>query len=297
MQTLKSIAPSIVKTGSPTIARVHETRVEITADAGKEAFDYIQKDNRITDVVVVSKTDAVDSIHAISQIVRELKEIPHVNAVRLRSLKFNDQPERYTPTLINALAGLNRLTIVNPLRLEIETQFLIADELQPAHATLTRQLNNCGITVYCNTPLLGGINDTPEAIHQLAYGCRQAGIEFHHLYVAGLPIQDQWNREHPVALYDVIDIATWVRREGSGREVPRYIIRTLLGEVDFGLSSTIRGDRNGSFRSNYYPTIWPILQPWTPISPGRKKLKLMQDGKPIVPVTGLLKTTDFALSE
>ena len=295
LQTLKKIAPSIVKTGSPTIARVHETRVEIDADAGKEALDYVEKDDRITDVVIVSQTDAVDSLHAIRKIIRSLQDIPHVNAVRLRSLKFNDEPERYTPALIDALGGLNQLTIVNPLRLEIETQFLVADELQPDHATLTRKLNNCGITVYCNTPLLGGINDPPEAIHQLAYGCRQAGIEFHHLYVAGLPIQDQWNREHPVALYDVIDIATWVRREGSGREVPRYIIRTLLGEVDFGLSSTISGEDSDLFVKllpydlAYFTAMdsdftWPT------------KIKIDTDGKPIVPVTGLLKTTDFALS-
>ncbi len=285
----------MLQAGLPTIARVHETRVEIGTDAGKEALDYIEKDDRITDVVVVSKTDSVDSIHAISQIVRELKEIPHVNAVRLRSLKFNYEPERYTPALIDALAGLNRLTIVNPLRLEIETQFLTADDLQPIHATLTRQLNNRGITVYCNTPLLGAINDTPDAIHQLAYGCRRAGIEFHHLYVAGLPIQDQWNDEHPVALYDVIDIATKVRREGSGREIPRYIIRTVLGEVDFGLSSTISGKKTDLFVKllpydlAYFTAMdsdftWP------------DKVKIDADDKPIVPVTGLLKTTDFALS-
>ena len=90
--------------------------------------------------------------------------------------------------------------------------------------------------------MLGRINDTPDAINLLAYSCRKAGIEFHHLYVAGLPIQDYWNTKNPVALYDVVDIATRVRREGSGREVPRYIIRTLLGEVDFGLSSTFVGE-------------------------------------------------------
>jgi hypothetical protein len=88
--------------------------------------------------------------------------------VRLRSLKFNYEPESYTPVVIDELADLNKLTMVSPLRLEIETQFLVADELRPAHTRLTRRLNNKGITVYCNTPLLGGINDMPEAIHQLA---------------------------------------------------------------------------------------------------------------------------------
>lgn len=291
----ETIAPSIVETGSSTLSRVHETRVEIDADWSDSDLEYIRGDDRITDVVIVPKKDPVDALLQIRRIVRSLEETPHVNAVRLRSLKFNYHPEQYTPVVIDALAAMNRLTMVAPLRLEVETQFMTADELQPEHSRLTRQLNNKGITVYCNTPLLGGINDTPQAIHQLAYACRRAGIEFHHLYVAGLPVQNRWNRQNPVALYDVIDIATCVRREGSGREVPRYIIRTVLGEVDFGLSSAIFGqDGNLSvkllpYTRSYYASMAPDFN-WPP------GVEEDDDGKPVVPVTGLLKTTDFALS-
>ena len=289
------IAPSIVDTESKTISRVHETRVEIYAECVEMDMDYIRGDERITDVVIVSEKDASESLFQISKIVRALEDIPHVNAVRLRSLKFNHKPESYTQVVIDKLASLNKLTIVNPLRLEIETQFLVADELQPEHTRLARLLNNKGITVYNNTPLLGRINDTPDDINHLAYGCRKAGIEFHHLYVAGLPIQDHWNIKNPVALYDVVDIATRVRREGSGREIPRYIIRTVLGEVDFGLSSTIIGEgENLSVKLLPYE-----LSYFTAISPGfawPDDIKEDVDGKPIAPVAGLLKTTDFALS-
>jgi L-lysine 2,3-aminomutase len=160
---------------------------------------------------------------------------------------------------------------------------------------LARRLNNRGITVYANTPLLGRINDSPEAIHRLAYGCRRAGIEFHHLYVAGLPVQNRWNASHPVALYDVIDIATRVRRDGSGREVPRYIIRTPLGEVDFGLSSTIVGQGEAisvkllPYDRSYFTAMDPDFA-WP------QNVVEGADGRPIVPVIGLRKTTDFALS-
>ncbi|WP_372678777.1 4Fe-4S cluster-binding domain-containing protein [Desulfosarcina sp.] len=291
----EKIAPSIVDTGSPSISRVHETRVEMHTDAVDGDFDTIRGDDRITDVVIVSATDAVDSLYRIRRIVRTLEEIPHVNAVRLRSLKFNYEPERFTPVVIDELGNLNRLTMVTPLRLEIETQFLAADEFRPAHKRLARQLNNKGISVYCNTPLLGRINDTSDAINQIAYGCRRAGIEFHHLYVAGLAIQKRWNSENPVALYDVIDIATRVRREGSGREVPRYIIRTKLGEVDFGLSSTILG-QGGDLSVKLQPY---DLSYFTAMQPGftwPADVSEDVDGKPVIPVAGLLKTTDFALS-
>jgi hypothetical protein len=289
------ISPSLVATGSSLISRVHETRVEIDAECHESDLEYIRRDERITDAVIVSETDAVESLYQIGKIIKALEDIPHVNAVRLRSLKFNYAPEHYTPVVIDKLAGLNKLTMVSPLRLEIETQFLVADEFQPEHTRLTRLLSSKGITVYNNTPLLGKINDSPEAIHSLAYSCRKAGIEFHHLYVAGLPVQDQWNTQHPVALYDVVDIATKVRRDGSGREVPRYIIRTLLGEVDFGLSSTIVGEGENlsvkllPYDLSYFRAISPDFS-WP------NGIAEDADGKPIVPVAGLVKTTDFALS-
>jgi L-lysine 2,3-aminomutase len=291
----EKMAPSLVETGSAMISRVHETRVEIGSAAAEDVFAYIRKDERISDVVIVSVNDAVDDLVRIQGLVRMLQDIQHVNAVRLRSLKFNVEPHSYTPVVIDKLASMNKLTMVNPLRLEIETRFLAAAEISPEHARLTRQLNSKGITVYCNTPLLGGVNDTPQAIHAIANGCRKAGIEFHHLYVAGLAIQNSWNRENPVALYDVVDIATWVRREGSGREIPRYIIRTLLGEVDFGMSSTIF-DHEGELYLKLLPYDLAYYQSLAEDFTWPEGVTQDEQGRPILPLSGLLKTTDFALS-
>ncbi len=182
-------------------------------------------------------------------------------AVRLVSMKFNTEPKAYTRAVINTLGDLNKLCVVNPLRLEIETWFTLDNEINDDHAKLARRLNNKGITVYCNTALLGGINDSDEQIHSLAYTVRKTGLEFHHLYVAGLPIQQKWNIEHPVDSYNVVDIATKVRREGSGREIPRYMISTCLGEVDYGLTSSFVHDNGqlniklGCYDLSYYKNL------------------------------------------
>ncbi|HSO18891.1 MAG TPA: lysine 2,3-aminomutase, partial [Desulfosarcina sp.] len=290
-----AISPSIVPTGSTALSRVHATRVELTPDAGEPDLASIRDDERITDVVIVSNTDAVDALHRIGAIVGRLAALPHVNAVRLRSLAFAYEPECFTPAVVDTLGGWNKLTLAHPLRLEIETQFLEAEELRPIHARLARQLANRGITVYNNTPLLGRINDTPDAIQRLAYGCREAGIEFHHLYVAGLPVQEWWNTDNPVALYDVVDIATRVRREGSGREVPRYIIRTPLGEVDFGLSATIVGE--GDLLSvKLLPYDLAYFQSLSADFEWPEGVTQDGDGCPVVSVHGLKKITGFALS-
>jgi len=289
------IGRTIVSTPSSRILRVHETRVEMDATAGDQELDYIRKDHRITDVVFSSEQDAMDQLYHIKSLIRRIGDIYHVNAVRLRSLKFNYQPKIYTRGVIDLLGSLNRLTVADPLRLEIETQFLHSNEIRPIHEKLARALNNKGITVYCNTPLLATVNDTADKIHSLAFGLRHIGIEFHHIYVAGHQLQGAWSTGHPVDMQDVIDIATRVRRDGSGREIPCYVVSTELGDVDFGLTSKISAD-NGQ--------MWLILLPYTldyykRMDPGYawpEHVTTDNNGHPVVPVSGLSNTTDFFMS-
>ncbi len=299
----RQTGPSIVGAGANStfekILRLHETRVEIDVRAGEEQIDYIRSDDRITDVIISSsnamKTDAIDCLFYIKPLIKKLQNIPHVNAVRLFSPKFNNKPKAYTRAVTNTLGDLNRLCVVNPLRLEIETWFTLADEITNAHEKLVRRLNNKGITVYCNTALLGGVNDADVHIHALAHGLRKAGIEFHHLYAAGLPLQQEWNSKHPVDSYDVVDIATKVRREGSGREIPRYIISTRLGEVDYGLTSSFVNDNGqlkiklGCYDLSYYKGLDERFEfPADIITDA--------DGCPLVQVPGLIKTNNFPVS-
>ena len=86
-----------------------------------------------------------------------------------------------------------------------------------------------------------------------------------------------------------------VRREGSGREVPRYIIRTVLGEVDFGLSSAIAGEGE-NLTVKLLPYALSYFKALSPDFTWPDDITEDGDGKPIVPVAGLLKTTAFALS-
>ena len=286
---------SIVSTSSTTLFRVHETRVEIDPDADDKDLAYIRDDDKITDVVIASKKDGIECLFKAAELIRRLQEIHHVNAVRLRSLKFNYDPGVYTKGVIGKLGNLNRLTVANPLRLEIETQFLHSSEIQLAHKKLTKTLNNRGITVYNNTPLLSTVNDTADEIHKLAYACRSMGIEFHHVYVAGLPLQRKWNETRPVDISDVIDIATRVRKDGSGREIPRYIILTELGEVDFGLTSKMIGD-NGRVNVKLLPYDLAYFRGMEPAFSWPSSVKVDGDGKPIVTVAGLTNSTEFFIS-
>jgi len=289
------IGRTIVPTPSSRVLRVHETRVEIDATAGEAELEYIRKDHRITDVVFSSMQDAMDKLYQIKTLIGRIGDIHHVNAVRLRSFKFNYHPEIYTRGVVDLLGFLNRLTVADPMRLEIETQFLHSNEIKPIHEKLIRALNNKGITVYSSTPLLATVNDTADKIHSLAFGLRHIGIEFHHIYVAGHPLQSVWSKDHPVDLQDVIDIATRVRRDGSGREIPRYVVLTELGEVDFGLTSQISG-KNENMTISLLPYDMDYFKAMDPAFAWPDHVATDDDGHPVVPVSGLTNSADFFMT-
>ena len=286
-------AYTIVDTKLSDLDRLHSTRVRMDPDAGDAALSYIAADSRITDVVVSG--EVTTSLSQVSRLIAALRAIPHVSSARLVSPAFIQAPEQFTRTVINTLGDLNHLAVVQPLRLEIETWVLTPDQITKTHENLTRRLNNRGISVYANMPLLGGVNDTAQAVHDTAYALRNAAMEFHQVYVAGLPLQTQWNAKFPVDSFDVIDMATKVRREGSGREIPRYIIATPLGEVDYGLTSTMQRSGDGvklslgCFDLAYYKRLDDRFE----FPAG---VEVDDSGSPVVRITGLVKTNDFPIS-
>ena len=284
----------IVETGVRGVLRLHETRVEIDEGAGDEQLDYIRRHPLISDVVVAPSGDLPSTLYGIGRIAAALKEIPHVNALRIRSHEFAAGPELFTRETVRRIGELNRLTVANPLRVEIESWFFAAGEVTEQHAVVTRRLAERGVSVYANTPLLGGFNDSPDEIGELTYAYRRAGIEFHHLYVAGHPLQREWNGSRPVDMYDVVDIASRIRREGSGREGPRYILQTPLGEVYYGLTSSFIHTEEGiRVRLDSYDL--PYYREMDPDYRLPEGVEIDADGKPVIAISGLTSSTGFRI--
>jgi L-lysine 2,3-aminomutase len=282
----------------PPLARQHRTRVELDCGAPEAdlqaALAYIGAHREITDVVLSRRDDTISGLSTTVGIIERLIAIPHVIAVRLRSLKLIHSPGLFSRAAVARLAGLNRLHVLRPTRLEVETQILHSGELKPELFRVVRDLRLHGITVYNNTPLLGFINDNEEEMLRISSECRAVGIEFNNIYVAGLPVQEDWNSRHPIELNTVVDIATYVRRNGSGREVPRYVLRTALGEVDFsivprifvptpeGVSVRLLERNLEHFRAIAPDFRWPHL------------VTVDEQGQPLVPVPGIsLENQEF----
>jgi KamA family protein len=226
---------SLCPTLSKFVSRVHTTRVEMGLQADDPAFDYIEQDPEISDVVVCWQAAEDPDMEKTGRMAERLKAFSHISSLRICCREFSERPEVLTEDLMEKISRWCDFSIGNPFRVEMEAWFLLPEDLGPRHGEIAKTLIHKGVNIYADVPLIRGLNDSPQIVVALAHGLRQAAIEFHHLYVSGLDIQEKFNG-HPIDTQRIIDIASEVRKECSGREIPLYIRRTPSGEKDFGIS-------------------------------------------------------------
>jgi L-lysine 2,3-aminomutase len=305
--------PGIIKTPSPVIARVHKTRVELDLtpdnglgnEPGTAAMDYIRKNLDITDVILhvptVGESTIISQLDRICQLIDSLGGMDHIACIRIRWQAFQTNPKGFTPEIIDQIARLARFSIGDPLKIEIETWWLLPRDLLSEHGTLAGQLACQGIQTYANLALISGINDDPAVVCEMAQGFREAGMDFHHCYVAGLCVQNRFNGAHPIETDQVLAIASHVRKVCSGREIPLYMIQTPLGEVDFGLTSKlVRGvlektEEKECWFLQLAPYDVPYFKAFAPDFDLAKTGARKVDGNLLVPMAGLVRSGNFPL--
>jgi lysine 2,3-aminomutase len=104
-----------------------------------------------------------------------------------------------------------------------------------------------------------------------------------------MPLQEKWSEEHPIHVSQIVDIASHLRRSGSGRELPRYVVRTTLGDVDLWLNALpIGSSEDGSVLLNLLPYHRDYFTALDPDFTWPEGVETDDEGHPIVAVPGLI---------
>jgi L-lysine 2,3-aminomutase len=275
------------------LQRVHLTRAEVDCSLAPTDVDEVVETlagwDRVTDIVLWSSgIDPLRQPRRLERLVDRIAALPQITAVRVRSRAATLAPEGLSRRSLEALISRNRPGAVAPLRLELELGVVHHGELSSHHGRLADRLREHGVTVYNSSVLLSGVNLSAREVRAISSACREYGIQVHHLVVAGEPAQRIWNSDRPVHAADAVDIAGELRRVGGGRELPRFVIRTGLGECDLGLTAEPVGvDADGHARVRLLPyTVTRVgeVEPWG-VLPDDSEID--PDGRPIVVVPGL----------
>ncbi len=184
---------------------------------GKEtyeaAFDYIRSHKEIRDVLISGGDPLMLSDRMLEYIIQSIKEIPHVEFVRIGTRIPGVMPQRITSELVTMLKKYT------PLWMSVH--FNHPSEITKRVTYACDLLADSGIPLGSQTVLLKGINDTPEVMKKLMHELLKIRVRPYYIYQCD-PIHGSKHFRTPVSVG--INIMEQLRGHTSGYAVPTYVI-------------------------------------------------------------------------
>ncbi|MDF1525862.1 MAG: KamA family radical SAM protein [bacterium] len=133
--------------------------LRVTDETVREGIDYIKKHPGIRDVLLSGGDPLMLENERLDQILSEIRDIPHVEILRIGTRVPAAYPERVSADLAALLGGFSPLYI--------HTHFNHPAEITTQSREACRVLADAGIPLGNQTVLLGGINDDPDTLEKL----------------------------------------------------------------------------------------------------------------------------------
>lgn len=206
----------------------------------KEAFEYIRKDDRIKEVLITGGDPLLFPEKTI-QLIRALREIPHLDSIRIGTRIFTSDPEKVTEEWIQAFKEFNKVNLDTnthsiPAPISIAPHINHPDELSSETEKALLRCTQNNIPLYNQTVFLKEINDDPHTLLQLFRRLRKLGVENYRVYHAD-PLE---GTEHfRTTLESFMKTKRWLRAHASGRVVPNFIVDTQLGKIELGADADV----------------------------------------------------------
>ncbi|MBN1626159.1 MAG: KamA family radical SAM protein [Deltaproteobacteria bacterium] len=179
----------------------------------EKAFDYIRANPQIRDVLVSGGDPLTMSDERLNWILTNLRNIPHVEIVRVGTKVPAVLPQRITPQLVRMLRRHH------PLMMSLH--FTHPDECTPESYRACAMLADAGIPLGSQTVLLAGINDNVETMRDLVHGLLKMRVRPYYLYQCD-PISGSSHFRTPIE--KGLDIIRGLRGFTSGYAIPTYVI-------------------------------------------------------------------------
>ena len=184
----------------------HKIRLE-------RALAYIQEHREIRDVLLSGGDPLTLSDAKLEWLLTRLKQIPHVEFVRIGTKAPVVLPQRITPALTKMLKRYHPLWI--------SIHFTHPDELTPETVQACERLADAGIPLGSQTVLLKGINDDVDTMKRLMQGLLKTRVRPYYLYQCD-PILGSGHFRTTVE--KGLEIIRGLRGYTTGYAVPNYVI-------------------------------------------------------------------------
>jgi len=179
----------------------------------QQAVDYIRRTPTIRDVLISGGDPLALSEDRLDWLLTRLREIPHLEFVRIGTKMPAVLPQRITPSLCRMLRKHH------PLWMSVH--FLHPDECTPEAAQACGRLADAGIPLGAQTVLLKGVNDNVETMKQLMHGLLKMRVRPYYLYQCD-PISGSAHFRTSVS--KGLEIIEGLRGHTTGYAVPLFTI-------------------------------------------------------------------------
>lgn len=181
-------------------------------------IDYISANRQIRDVLLSGGDPLTLSDHLLKGILQRLRDIPHVEILRMSTRVPVFLPQRITEQMVQMLKQFHPLWI--------NIHFNHPDEITSEVKTALALLADAGIPLGSQTVLMAGINDCSNIIMALMHKLVKNRVRPYYLYQCDL-VQGAGHFRTPVA--KGIEIMEALQGHTSGYAVPTYVLDALEG--------------------------------------------------------------------
>jgi lysine 2,3-aminomutase len=185
-----------------------------------EALDWIARTPEIRDVLLTGGDPLTYSDARLGWILERLREIPHVDLIRLGTRLPVTLPYRITDELCELLARHHPVWV--------NTHFNHPAELTDAAAEACDRLLRAGIPVGNQSVLLAGINDDEATMKELCETLVRMRVRPYYCYQAQL-LEGTAHFRTPIERG--IELFKSLRGRTSGFAIPQYVLDTPFGKV------------------------------------------------------------------
>ncbi|WP_432406875.1 lysine 2,3-aminomutase [Wukongibacter sp. M2B1] len=178
-----------------------------------KAIEYIRNTPVVRDVLLSGGDCLLVSDERLEYIIKKLREIPHVEVIRLGSRTPVVLPQRITPALADMLKKYHPVWL--------NTHFNHSKEITPEAEKACKLLADAGIPLGNQSVLLRGVNDCVHVMKKLMHDLVRMRVRPYYIYQCDLSAGIEHFRT-PVS--KGIEIIEGLRGHTSGYAVPTFVV-------------------------------------------------------------------------
>jgi lysine 2,3-aminomutase len=179
----------------------------------ESAFQYLEKHSEIRDVILSGGDPLMLTDIMLEKILKRLREIPHIEIIRLGTKMPCVLPQRITENLCEMIKKYHPIYV--------NTHFNHPWEITPESTKACEMLANAGVPVGNQMVLMKGVNDDPAVVKELMQKLLKIRVRPYYMYMAD---ETKGANHFRTSIETGLNIVENLRGHTSGLAIPHFVI-------------------------------------------------------------------------